>query len=66
MAVRVVKKEPDPSVIKEIVCGNCGVTLEYVPNDAKIRNWSDYGGGSNTTKYIVCPECNYEVVTENW
>ena len=35
MAVRVVKLEPDPSVVKRVLCPSCGVTLEYLSNDVK-------------------------------
>ena len=66
MAVKVVKKKPDPSVIKRTVCGNCGATLEYVPKDVKERNGTDYSGGSDGEKYIVCPECNEKVILESW
>jgi ribosomal protein S27E len=57
--VRVVKQEPHPSVVKEVICRNCGATLEYVPMDIKERVEVDYGGGRDLIKYIECPACSY-------
>lgn len=33
MAIKIISKEPDKSVVKRCVCKNCGATLEYTPND---------------------------------
>jgi len=66
MAVKVVKKKPDASVIKRKICANCGATLEYVPKDIKERHGTDWGGGPDGAKWIVCPECNKEVILESW
>lgn len=55
--VKVVDQGPDPSVVKRHVCGNCGAVLEYVPRDIKSQTATDYGGGSDTWYYIVCPQC---------
>lgn len=59
--VTIVKTEPHPSVVKEVVCRNCGVTLSYVPNDVVSRYVKDYGGGGDTYKHIKCPNCSKEV-----
>jgi hypothetical protein len=59
--VRVVKTEPAPSVVKEVVCRNCGVTLEYVPNDVKSEIHRNYGGESYRYDYIQCPACANKV-----
>ena len=61
MTVKIIKTEPDRKVIKEVVCNNCGVTLQYVPNDVKNYVHNDYGGGSDTIYYIDCPACNKKV-----
>lgn len=60
MAVRVVKKEPAPQVVKQAICGQCGVTLEYVPRDVKTRQVSCCGD-LDTERYIDCPECSHKV-----
>jgi hypothetical protein len=59
--VRIVKVDPHPTVVKEVVCKGCGATLEYVPNEVQTRTWMDYGGDNNIVDYITCPNCNKEV-----
>lgn len=60
--IKVIDKTPHKSVVKQVVCDNCGVTLEYVPADIKSQSYSDYGGGHNTDYYIDCPDCNHRVI----
>jgi DNA-directed RNA polymerase subunit RPC12/RpoP len=62
MTVKVVETKPDPSVVKHIICRNCGAKLEYVPKDVKEHSYSDYGGGSNVDEYITCPQCRGQVI----
>lgn len=64
--VTVVNKQPHASVVKEIICKNCGVTLQYVPRDIKERIERDYGGGSERVRYIECPECNDQVTVKGY
>ena len=59
--VRIVKVEPHPTVVKEVVCRGCGATLEYVPNEVKSYVSRDYGGGTDVINHITCPNCNKEV-----
>jgi DNA-directed RNA polymerase subunit RPC12/RpoP len=66
MTVRIVKKKPDPSVIKRAVCKNCGATLEYVPKDVHRRDGTDYGGGPDGEEWINCPECQTKVILKSW
>jgi len=61
MVVRVIDPKPDPSVVKQVICRNCGAKLEYVPNDVKSKSVSDYGGGSDTYYWIDCPQCSNQV-----
>lgn len=61
MTVKIIKTEPDSTVVKEAVCRNCGVTLQYVPKDVKNHVHHDYAGGSDTVYYIECPACNHQV-----
>jgi 5-methylcytosine-specific restriction endonuclease McrA len=60
MAIRIIDDKPHKSVVKEQVCTNCGVTLEYVPADVKEFVHHDYGGGSDVVRYIVCPKCQHQ------
>lgn len=66
--MRVIKKgKPDKSVVKRIVCRNCGATIEYVPNDVRtLWEGTDYGGGPDGAKGFECPECKERVITERW
>lgn len=59
--VTVVSTVPHPSVVKEVVCKNCGATLQYVPKDVVSQVHRDYGGGSDTYSHIICPACNSKV-----
>ncbi len=67
MSVKIINETPDSEVVKQIVCQNCGVTLEYTPNDV-ILLWSgtDYGGGPDGAKGFKCPKCNKNVITKRW
>jgi len=57
MAIKIIEEKPDASVVKQAICRNCGVKLEYVPADIKWNTYSDYGGGSDTVGHIGCPKC---------
>jgi DNA-directed RNA polymerase subunit RPC12/RpoP len=64
--VRIVKVEPHPSVVKEVVCRSCGATLEYVPKEVQTRTWMDYSGDNNIVDYIACPNCSSEVKVKEY
>lgn len=64
--VTIVNPVPSAKVLKNIICRKCGVELSYVPNDVHTRSSTDYSGGSDVVKWIVCPACNAEVVTEHY
>ena len=59
--VTVVSTNPHPSVVKEVICRNCGATLSYVPADIHNKTVRDYGGGSDSYHFIKCPPCGHEV-----
>ena len=65
--MRIIDETPDPSVTKKIVCRNCGVTIEYVPNDV-INLWrgKDYSGGADGADGFKCPKCGKDVITKRW
>ncbi len=64
--VTIIKKEPDNSVLKEIVCRNCGATLSYVPNEVKSYSGTDFGGGSDGQEWVDCPNCNEKAIIRSW
>lgn len=59
--VTVVKTEPHPGVVKEVICRNCGATLNYVPKDVLESKVSDYTGDYDIVKFINCPPCGNKV-----
>ena len=59
--IKVIKTEPDKSVIKEVICRNCGSTLEYAPVDVQRDYSTDYTGGKDYYHFINCPTCTCEV-----
>jgi DNA-directed RNA polymerase subunit RPC12/RpoP len=64
--VRIVKVEPHPTVVKEVVCRSCGATLEYVPNDVKSNSYRDIDGGYDTDHHITCPNCSKQVKVKGY
>ena len=58
MAIRVVNKEPNPTLVKQAVCrSGCGVTVEYAPSDVKCRSCGD----GDIFCYVICPKCGKEI-----
>jgi ribosomal protein S27E len=64
--VTVVSTVPHPSVVKEVICRNCGATLNYVPADIQNKSVSDYTGDRETVYFIKCPPCGHEVSVERY
>lgn len=56
---RVVKK---PSGHKRKKCEHCLATIEYAPNEVKERNGTDYSGGPDGERWVVCPGCSGKVI----
>lgn len=57
MAVTIIDERPSPKVAKQTTCGNCGVTLEYTPNDVR-KDWrTDYTGCKDCYRVVNCPKC---------
>jgi hypothetical protein len=66
MAVKVIDPDPDPSVVRRTVCGNCGARLEFVPADIKEHWTRDYTGDSDVRYYVPCPKCNENAYVNRW
>lgn len=64
--VRVVNQAPHPSVVKEVICRNCGSTLEYTPRDIQKRTETDYTGGRDIVHFITCPPCGNQVTVRGY
>ena len=58
--VKLINDIPDSSVVKRIICKNCGGTLEYVPNDIK-QDWDYDWTGKYSYDYITCVGCTTRV-----
>lgn len=52
--IRIIEEKPDPSVMKQIICRQCGVKLEYAPVDVKKYEGMDYSGGPDGCTWIDC------------
>ncbi len=66
MSVRVVDETPDPDVVRRVSCGNCGARLEYVPNDVKRRDGTDWAGGPDGEEWVDCPKCGKHATISSW
>lgn len=64
MAIKIINDVPDSSVVKRIICKNCGVGLEYTPSDTYTETIKDYGGGSETYRRINCPKCQVRITVK--
>lgn len=64
--VRVIEEKPDPSVVKQVICPNCGVKLEYVPDEVRRYEGKDYSGGPAGHEWIDCPRCEKSVILKSW
>lgn len=51
----------DPVAVKRKTCRSCASILEFTGSEIIERNISDYGGGSDTYYWIVCPTCGKDV-----
>lgn len=59
--VKVISTVPCMSVVKQVVCKNCGATLQFVPKDIETEYHYDYTGDSDTFRFIKCPPCGNKV-----
>ena len=59
--VKVISTVPPPAMVKQVVCKQCGSTLEYMPIDIKSYTSTDYGGGTDVHDYIKCLTCSNKV-----
>ena len=61
MTITIINATPAKEVVKQVVCRNCGVTLEYTPNDVKESRRTDYTGCVDVYKVIGCANCNASI-----
>jgi len=51
----------DTSVLHRVTCRNCSSVLEYAECERQHRSHTDYSGGTDTWKVIICPCCGKDV-----
>lgn len=58
-----VERDPTDEEKRKAKCPGCLCVIRYVPNEVMNRTFSDYGGGSDTHWWVVCPnsKCGKEV-----
>lgn len=61
MAVRIVDEKPGPKIVRNAVCCECGVKVEFLPIDIKEREYMDYSGTSDTFYWVDCPKCQNKI-----
>lgn len=54
----------DEKLAKQVTCQCCASILEYYPNERMERTYKDISQCTETVHYIVCPECNKEVIVK--
>jgi RNase P subunit RPR2 len=59
MAIKIVGK--DKQAVKTTTCKNCASILEYTHADTQREVRRDYGGGSDTYRFLTCPRCGETV-----
>lgn len=60
MAVKVVGTAKDK--VRRVTCLNCASKLEFLNSDVQQRDYKDMAGVTDTTYWIVCPQCK-ETIT---
>ena len=65
MTVKIVDPNPDPSIIKNVICKMCGVKLSYVPNDID-KETTSCCGDSTTRDFITCANCKHKIVLRSY
>jgi len=51
----------DKKKAKRVTHSHCGAVVEYFESEVKSFLHTDYGGGTDTIYYIICPNCNKQI-----
>jgi phage terminase large subunit GpA-like protein len=57
--------EINPELEKRATHKECGAVIGYYQNEVQSYIYHDYGGGSETIYYIVCPHCGKQVTIKS-
>lgn len=55
--IKIINDQPAANVVKQCICSDCGVTLEYTPNDTMVEVHTDYTGDTDRYRFLICPKC---------
>lgn len=58
--IKVIDPGPHHSVVKEVICRNCGAKLKYAPVDVESKRVSCMGD-VEVVYFIKCPCCGNDV-----
>lgn len=53
-----------PGTRKKIECEECGTVLSYEQEDVQTGAILTGPGSTGSKKYIVCPQCHYQIILE--
>ena len=56
----------DEKHIRRCSCKHCASILEFTNSEVTKYTAKDYGGGSDTYRYILCPNCSERVYVEEY
>ena len=59
MTVKVIGENENK--LKRTTCSHCAAILEYALVDTETKVIRDYGGGSDTYRFLTCPRCKEKV-----
>lgn len=59
MAIKIIGK--DEKYIKRSSCRLCATKFEYTLKDTTTHVHHDYGGGSDSYRWITCPGCHEDI-----
>lgn len=51
---------------KRVTCKECGSIIGYFKEEVKVYSGTDISGGPDGQEWIVCPECNENIILRSW
>ena len=66
--MRIIGKNKKAIKTRKRTCTKCGSVIEFQDHEVKEYHGTDYGGGPDGQKWMVCPnkKCKNEIVLESW
>jgi RNase P subunit RPR2 len=60
MAIKIIGT--DTTVMKRCTCRKCATMLEYTMADTDTDYSTDYTGGREDYRFLICPNCSNKVI----